>query len=63
MKSLQKLIPSISIGDIEKSPSGVRAQALGVNGLLVDDFLIDHSPNMIHIINAPSPAATLFKIV
>ena len=58
LKSLQKLIPSISIEDIEKSPSGVRAQALGVNGVLVDDFLIDHSPYMIHIINAPSPAAT-----
>ena len=44
--------------EIIKGKSGVRAQALDNNGCLVDDFLIKKTPNSIHIINAPSPAAT-----
>ena len=55
---LQKLIPEITSDDIFHSPSGVRAQALDSNGHLVDDFVIENSNNMIHVINAPSPAAT-----
>jgi L-2-hydroxyglutarate oxidase len=38
--------------------AGVRAQALGTNGKLIDDFLIIESPNAMHVCNAPSPAAT-----
>ena len=57
-KSLQRLIPEIKEDNIEPSPAGVRAQALSSEGLLVDDFLIHNTNNMIHVINAPSPAAT-----
>tara|TARA_B100000519_G_scaffold18677_1_gene13625 strand:+ start:7150 stop:8343 length:1194 start_codon:yes stop_codon:yes gene_type:complete len=58
LKSLQKLIPLIKKDDLESSSSGVRAQALGNDGCLVDDFVFKHKKNMIHVINAPSPAAT-----
>ncbi len=58
LKSLQKLVPDVRSQHIEKGFSGVRAQALDNNGFLLDDFLIEKKKNMIHIINAPSPAAT-----
>ncbi len=58
LKSLQNLIPSIKLEDIEKSPSGVRAQALDPDGRLIDDFIVQRTQNMIHVLNAPSPAAT-----
>ena len=58
LKSLQLLVPEIKKEDILTSPCGIRAQALGNNGLLVDDFLIKKTSDMIHVINAPSPAAT-----
>ena len=58
LESLQNLIPSITLEDIEKSPAGVRAQAVDFNGKLVDDFVIHRTQNMIHVLNAPSPAAT-----
>lgn len=58
VKTLQKLVPEITSKDISPSPSGVRAQALASDGRLVDDFVINNVENMIHIINAPSPAAT-----
>ena len=58
VNALQKLIPEISEDDIEPSPSGVRAQALDPNGNLVDDFVINNNGRMIHVVNAPSPAAT-----
>ena len=51
-------MPEIKKEDILTSPCGIRAQALGNNGLLVDDFLIKKTSDMIHVINAPSPAAT-----
>ncbi len=56
--SLKKLVPEISINDIEKSGAGVRAQALNRDGQLIDDFVIYETEKMIHILNAPSPAAT-----
>jgi len=58
VKSLQRLIPTVAESDLIEAPSGVRAQALLPNGLLVDDFLIQRGTNSIHICNAPSPAAT-----
>lgn len=58
VNALQKLVPEISEDDIESSPAGVRAQALGPNGTLVDDFVINNTSTMIHVVNAPSPAAT-----
>ncbi len=58
VKALQKLIPSIKENDISPAGAGVRAQALKANGKLVDDFSIQQAKNMIHVLNAPSPAAT-----
>jgi L-2-hydroxyglutarate oxidase len=58
LKSLQKLIPDIQYEDIELGGAGVRAQALESTGKLVDDFRIVEAERMIHVLNAPSPAAT-----
>lgn len=58
LKSLQKMIPSLEMKDIKRGRSGVRAQLLGVNGETRDDFRIEYSGNSIHVLNAPSPAAT-----
>ena len=58
LKSLQALMPALTDGDIERGGSGVRAQAVGVDGRLIDDFFIQTGPNMLHVLNAPSPAAT-----
>jgi (S)-2-hydroxyglutarate dehydrogenase len=58
VKSLQKLVPEINYDDIEVGGAGVRAQALEPDGKLVDDFRIIEAEKMIHVLNAPSPAAT-----
>ena len=52
------MIPSLKMSDIEFKRSGVRAMALGVDGEVIDDFLILENDNNIHVLNAPSPAAT-----
>ena len=56
--SLQKLIPEVSFHDIVPAGAGVRAQAVAPDGKLVDDFFIRRAERMIHVLNAPSPAAT-----
>jgi len=56
--SLQRLIPELEIADIHPFGSGVRAQALERSGNLVDDFRFVQAEKMIHVLNAPSPAAT-----
>ena len=58
VKSMQKLVPSVGVGDLEKWGSGVRAQAILPDGTLVDDFVIKETRNAVHAINAPSPGAT-----
>ena len=58
VNALQKLVSEITADDISHSPAGVRAQALASDGGLVDDFVINNTGSMIHVINAPSPAAT-----
>jgi L-2-hydroxyglutarate oxidase len=58
VKAITMLVPEIESGDIEKAGAGVRAQAVDPNGKLVDDFRIVESERMIHVLNAPSPAAT-----
>ena len=58
VKALQKLIPEIQEDDIEPGGAGVRAQALEPDGKLVDDFRIVEANKMVHVLNAPSPAAT-----
>jgi L-2-hydroxyglutarate oxidase len=57
-KALSRLIPELKIGDIRPFGAGVRAQALEPNGQLVDDFRFVQTERMIHVLNAPSPAAT-----
>lgn len=56
--ALQKLMPELQASDIHPAGAGVRAQALEPNGLLVDDFRIVETERMVHVLNAPSPAAT-----
>lgn len=58
VNALQKLLPEIKSKDLKTGGAGVRAQALKPDGSLVDDFLIREEKNMVHVINAPSPAAT-----
>lgn len=56
--SLAELVPAIERDDIVRCGSGVRAQAIRSDGSLVDDFLIEHARCQVHVLNAPSPAAT-----
>jgi (S)-2-hydroxyglutarate dehydrogenase len=58
LKTLQGLIPSLTMEDIKPGRSGVRAMLLGVDGDTRDDFRIEYTKNSIHVLNAPSPAAT-----
>lgn len=57
-ESLRKLVPEVRESDLGPGGAGVRAQALAPDGTLVQDFLIVERPNAIHVLNAPSPAAT-----
>jgi L-2-hydroxyglutarate oxidase len=57
-KALQELVPEICEADLESGGVGVRAQALTKSGALVDDFHIVQADRMVHVLNAPSPAAT-----
>jgi L-2-hydroxyglutarate oxidase len=58
LRDLQRLMPSLEADEIKPCKAGVRAQALGPKGELIDDFFIKRERNSIHILNAPSPAAT-----
>lgn len=58
VNALQKLVPGLKESDVYPAGAGVRAQALESNGFLVDDFRIVEAKNMVHVLNAPSPAAT-----
>ncbi|NXA70998.1 L2HDH protein, partial [Mohoua ochrocephala] len=63
VKQLQKFIPEVTTNDVVRGPSGVRAQALDSDGNLVDDFVFDGGSGnigsrILHVRNAPSPAAT-----
>ncbi len=58
VRALQRLMPEIRAEHLHSAPAGVRAQAVLPDGSLVDDFLIVETENMIHVNNAPSPAAT-----
>jgi (S)-2-hydroxyglutarate dehydrogenase len=57
-RALQRLVPEIRKEDLAPGGSGVRAQAVDPDGSLVDDFRIVNSPGALHVLNAPSPAAT-----
>jgi L-2-hydroxyglutarate oxidase len=58
VRSLQELLPEIAADDLEPAPAGVRAQAVRPDGSIIDDFLFVDAPNAVHVVNAPSPAAT-----
>jgi len=58
LAALQRLCPELTDTDIERSDAGVRAQAIDRSGNLLDDFAFADGPHAIHVINAPSPAAT-----
>jgi len=58
VRSLNRLVPEITADDLEPGGAGVRAQAVDRRGRLVDDFYVEEAPGAIHVLNAPSPAAT-----
>jgi L-2-hydroxyglutarate oxidase len=58
VRNLQRLIPELKKGDVVRGGAGVRAQAVDAQGVLLDDFHIINAEGMIHVLNAPSPAAT-----
>jgi L-2-hydroxyglutarate oxidase len=58
VSSLARLVPAITAADVVPAGAGVRAQAVRPNGDLVDDFLIERRDGQVHVLNAPSPAAT-----
>jgi L-2-hydroxyglutarate oxidase len=58
VRALQRLISDLRCEDVRRAGAGVRAQALEADGALVDDFRIVEADKMIHVLNAPSPAAT-----
>ena len=58
VEALARLVPEIEAKDLEQGGAGVRAQALSPDGSLVDDFLFTQRPRALHVLNAPSPAAT-----
>ena len=58
VRELQKLVPDINADDLVQGKPGIRAQACSIKGDLIDDFYYIKSENIIHLCNAPSPAAT-----
>jgi L-2-hydroxyglutarate oxidase len=57
-RSVARLVPAITAADLVRAGAGVRAQAVFPDGRLVEDFLIVRRPGQVHVLNAPSPAAT-----
>ncbi len=51
-------VPELRAADVEPGPAGIRAQAVSRDGKLLDDFAFASAPNVLHVRNAPSPAAT-----
>jgi L-2-hydroxyglutarate oxidase len=58
VRALQKLVPAIQESDLRTGGAGVRAQAIAPDGALLDDFAIETIGGIVHVLNAPSPAAT-----
>ena len=57
-RALQRLVPEVRAEDLRPAGAGVRAQAVAPDGSPVDDFLIEEDGDALHVLNAPSPAAT-----
>jgi len=58
VQEVKKLLPGIESEDLVQRPAGVRAQAVSDDGSLLDDFLFEEGYKSLHVLNAPSPAAT-----
>ncbi len=58
LAALQRFVPSLQATDMLPGPAGIRAQALAADGALVDDFVLERTSGVLHVRNAPSPAAT-----
>ncbi|MBE0369943.1 L-2-hydroxyglutarate oxidase [Pseudoalteromonas aurantia] len=58
LKEVQKYCPAIKLSDLQRFPTGIRAQAVTTNGKLIQDFLFKETQRSLHVCNAPSPAAT-----
>ena len=58
VRDVRGMVPELTAEDLRKCGSGVRAQAVSPDGELVDDFVLTESPHAVHVLNAPSPAAT-----
>lgn len=59
VREVQRYVPALTVDDLEdRRPVGIRAQALGPDGALVDDFVVERTGRVLHVRNAPSPAAT-----
>jgi (S)-2-hydroxyglutarate dehydrogenase len=58
VRELRRLVPEVAADDLVRAPSGVRAQALDGSGELLDDFAFAETKRIVHVLNAPSPAAT-----
>tara|TARA_Y100001936_G_scaffold94698_1_gene93135 strand:+ start:459 stop:1676 length:1218 start_codon:yes stop_codon:yes gene_type:complete len=63
VKDLQKMIPEIKSDDLTTGGAGVRAQAIGFDGELIDDFAFEFTDKSIHVLNAPSPGATSSMVI
>ncbi|MGH9081556.1 MAG: L-2-hydroxyglutarate oxidase [Acidimicrobiales bacterium] len=57
-RAVRRFVPELRSRDLQSGPSGVRAQAIDPDGALVDDFRLGSAPRILHVRNAPSPAAT-----
>jgi (S)-2-hydroxyglutarate dehydrogenase len=58
VREAARFVPAIGLADVQPGPTGIRAQALGRDGALLDDFLLARTGRAVHVLNAPSPAAT-----
>ncbi|MBA2506854.1 MAG: FAD-dependent oxidoreductase, partial [Thermoleophilaceae bacterium] len=58
VRDAARYVPDLRTADVEPSFHGVRAQAVGRDGRLVDDFVVSRTERALHVRNAPSPAAT-----
>jgi len=58
VRELQRYVPAVRSDQLVFGPAGVRAQAVGTDGAMVDDFTLASTPKSLHVLNAPSPAAT-----
>jgi len=63
VSSARKLLPELQAGDVLSGSTGIRAQALRADGGLVDDFVLERRPGIVHVRNAPSPGATSSLVI